>query len=60
MELYERIRMDNREPGMGVRALAARHHVHRRIVREALASASAPRSARCRSGPRPPWGSGRR
>ena len=42
MELYERIRMDNREPGMGIRALAARHHVHRRIVREALASAVPP------------------
>jgi transposase len=42
VELYERIRIDNREPGMGIRALAARHHVHRRIVREALASATPP------------------
>jgi hypothetical protein len=38
VELYERIRKDNREAGLGIRALAARHHVHRRTVREALAS----------------------
>ena len=42
MELYERIRRDNRDEGLGVRALAARHHVHRRTVREALASATPP------------------
>ena len=40
MELYERIRKDSREEGLGIRALAARHHVHRRDVREALASAT--------------------
>lgn len=39
VELYERIRKDNRE-GLSVRALAAKHHVHRRSVREALASAT--------------------
>jgi len=38
VELYERIRKDSRD-GLSVRALAARHHVHRRTVREALASA---------------------
>ena len=32
VELYERIRKDNRE-GLSVRALAAKHHVHRRTVR---------------------------
>ena len=42
VELYARIRIDNIEPGMGIRALAARHHVHRRIVRDAQASATPP------------------
>lgn len=42
VELYERIRKDNREQGLGIRALAAKHHVHRRNVREALASAIPP------------------
>lgn len=42
MELYERIRRDNRNEGLGIRALAARHHVHRRTVREALASSTPP------------------
>lgn len=38
VELYERIRKDSRD-GLSVRALAARHHVHRRTVRDALMSA---------------------
>ena len=42
VELYERIRRDSREEGLSVRALATRHHVHRRNVREALASATPP------------------
>jgi transposase len=42
VELYERIRKDNRENGLSIRALAAKHHVHRRNVREALASAVPP------------------
>jgi hypothetical protein len=37
VELYERIRRDNRE-GLSVRGLAAKHRVHRRTVREALSS----------------------
>ena len=41
VEFYERIRKDNRE-GLSVRALAAKHHVHRRTVRQALASAVPP------------------
>lgn len=41
VELYERIRKDNRE-GLSIRALAAKHHVHRRTVREALASSVPP------------------
>jgi hypothetical protein len=39
VELYERIRKDSRDRGLSIRALAAEHHVHRRTVREALASA---------------------
>jgi len=42
VELYERIRKDNRDEGLSIRALAAKHHVHRRNVREALASAVPP------------------
>jgi transposase len=42
VELYERIRKDNREEGLSIRALADRFHVHRRTVREALVSASPP------------------
>jgi len=42
VELYERIRRDCRDKGLGVRALARRHQVHRRTVREALASATPP------------------
>ena len=37
VELYARIREDHRQLGLGVRALARRHGVHRRMVREALA-----------------------
>jgi len=40
VELYERIRKDNRDDGLSIRALADRYHVHRRTVREALASAT--------------------
>jgi len=42
VELYERIRKDSREQHLSVRALSAKHHVHRRSVREALASATPP------------------
>jgi hypothetical protein len=42
VELYERIVKDNRDEGLGIRALAAKHRVHRRTVREALASATPP------------------
>jgi transposase len=41
VELFERIRRDRRgDPQVSVRALAARYDVHRRTVREALASAA--------------------
>jgi DNA-binding transcriptional regulator YhcF (GntR family) len=45
--LYEVIRRDARRDGPGVRALAKRHGVHRRTVRQALASPiPPPRKAR--------------
>lgn len=42
VELFEVIRRDKREEGLSVRALARRHSVHRRTVRQALASALPP------------------
>lgn len=42
VELYERIRKDSRDEGLGIRALAEGHRVHRRVVRQALASATPP------------------
>ena len=42
VELCERIRRDHREEGLSIRTLARRHHVHRRTVRQALASALSP------------------
>ena len=40
MELYERIRRDRRVEGVSIRGLADRYGVHRRTVRQALASAT--------------------
>lgn len=37
VELFEQIRRDREREGLSVRALAARHRVHRRAVRQALA-----------------------
>ena len=42
MEQYERIRRDHRAEGLSVRALAVRHRVHRRTVRQALTDAVPP------------------
>jgi transposase len=42
VELFERIRHDHREEGLSIRTLARRHEVHRRTVRQALASALPP------------------
>ena len=36
VSLFAQIREDHRLLGLGVRALARRHGVHRRVVREAL------------------------
>lgn len=41
VELFELIRRDH-DQGLSVRALARKHHVHRRAVREAIASAIPP------------------
>jgi len=38
MELFEQIRRDRAREGLSIRALAARHGVHWRAVRQALAS----------------------
>jgi transposase len=42
VELFEHIRRDQRVEGLSVHGLAHRHHVHRRTVRQALASALPP------------------
>ncbi|MGC0367240.1 hypothetical protein ABH922_005292 [Rhodococcus sp. 27YEA15] len=45
VQLFEQIRRESRVEGLSVRALAKRHHVHRRTVRQALASAMPPEPA---------------
>lgn len=57
VEQFERIRRDARIEGLSVRALARRHKVHRRAVRQALASAiPPPRNAPDRESPAMgPW-----
>jgi hypothetical protein len=57
VELFEMIRPDRRREQLSIRALADRHRVHRRTVRQALASAVPPPR---KSYPRPspaigPW-----
>jgi transposase len=42
VEQFERIRRDSRDEAMSIRALATRHRVHRRTVRQALADAVPP------------------
>jgi transposase len=51
VELFEQIRRDCRDQGLSIRELAERHRVHRRTVRQALASAIPP--ARKAYPPRP-------
>jgi transposase len=52
VELFEQIRRDWRAGGSSIREMAVRHHVHRRTVRQALASAVPP--PRKAYPPRPP------
>jgi transposase len=42
VEQFERIRRDHRVEGLSIRALSRKHKVHRRVVRQALASAIPP------------------
>ena len=51
VDLFEQIRRDRDREGLSIRALAARHGVHRRAVRQALASPLPP--ARCSPAHRP-------
>jgi len=46
VELFEQIRRDHDREGLSIRALAARHAVHRRTVRQALSSALPPERKR--------------
>lgn len=60
MELFEQIRRDRRLDGVSIRELAERHRVHRRTVRQALASALPPPRREYPPRPRPavdPWAS---
>src|SRR5215472_13947402 len=56
VELFEQIRRDWRAGGVSIRELAVRHHVHRRTVRQALASAVPPPRKAYRPRPRPAIG----
>jgi hypothetical protein len=42
VELFEKIRRERRDEKLSIRELADRHHVHRRTVRQAFASAIPP------------------
>jgi transposase len=56
VELFEQIRRDWRAGGISIRELADRHHVHRRTVRQALASAVPPPRKAYPQRPRPAIG----
>jgi transposase len=56
VEQFERIRRDRKLEGLSIRALATRHGVHRRAVRQALDSATPPPKRAPRSRPAPTIG----
>ena len=56
MEQFEEIRRDRVREGLSVRALARRHGVHRRAVRQALVSAVPPAKRAARGRPAPALG----
>lgn len=53
MEVFEQIRRDHWLDGLSIRELAERHRVHRRTVRQALASAFPPPRKQYPTRPRP-------
>jgi transposase len=56
VELFEQIRRDHDREGLSIRALAERHGVHRRTVRQALASSLPPARKRPAGRPAPALG----
>jgi transposase len=56
VELFEQIRRDRDREGLSIRELAGRHGVHRRTVRQALASPLPPERKRPESRPAPKLG----
>jgi transposase len=56
VELFEQIRRDRDREGLSIRALAERHGVHRRTVRQALASPLPPERKRPEGRPAPALG----
>ena len=56
VEQFEQIRRDHEVEGLSIRALAERHGVHRRAVRQALDSAIPPRRRRPEGRPAPALG----
>src|SRR3954470_7999482 len=56
VELFEQIRRDRDVEGLSIRALAVRHGVHRRAVRQALSSAVPPPAKRRQGRPAPALG----
>lgn len=56
VELFEQIRRDREHEGLSIRALAERHGVHRRTVRQALKCALPPRRMRPEERPAPALG----
>jgi hypothetical protein len=56
VEQFEQIRRDREREGLSIRALAARHGVHRRAVRQALVSAVPPAKRSPVSRPAPKLG----
>ena len=56
VELFEQIRRDRDRDGLSIRALAAKHGVHRRVVRQALESPVPPPKRRPESRPAPKLG----